>query len=106
MKEETTVVNSGIWVQIVKDEKTGEVFIQQGPRTTLVEVLGLLESAKVTYETKHKLEMEYQHLDAINNLVNNLSENVSKMAQSAKTIEGVMVRTAAASQNIMRTVNK
>jgi len=96
---------NGVYVQVIRDNN-GELIVCHGPNTKFEDAIGMLHAAIIRYETAYKVEVEHKNMEHLQQLSSSIADNISKLAQSAKDIEGVVVRAAAAAQNVMRTVNK
>ena len=104
MNEVPQEIESGVWVHVIKKDDTGDVIVCHGPNTKFEDAIGLLHAAIIRYETIYKIEIEQKNMEHLQQMSESIAENVSKLAQSAKDIENIMIRAAAAAQNVMRTV--
>jgi len=99
-------INSSVWIQVVKNSDTGETLIMQGPEVTFTEAFGLLEYARLTYESKYKIQMELENIEGMKEMFNGIAKSVGQAVQSAKVIESSVIRTAGIATNIQKGTEK
>ena len=100
--ENSREINTGKWIKLVKDIDNDELIVEQGPKTTFEDAIGMLHSAIVRYETKNKIELEFKNLDLLKKMTDEITNKLSEMAGHAHLIENATMKMAAASQTILR----